>query len=36
MLDLIGQRLGQYEVTAMLGEGGMAAVFRARLDIHET
>jgi serine/threonine protein kinase len=30
MLDLIGQRLGQYEVTAFLGEGGMAAVFRAR------
>lgn len=24
MVDLIGQRLGQYEITAMLGEGGMA------------
>ncbi len=30
MADLIGQRLGQYEIVALLGEGGMAAVYRAR------
>src|SRR5579864_5154234 len=29
MIDLIGQRLGQYEVIARLGEGGMGAVYRA-------
>ncbi len=29
-MNLIGQRLGQYEVIARLGAGGMAAVYRAR------
>src|SRR5260221_10947617 len=29
MADLIGQQLGQYEIKALLGEGGMAAVYRA-------
>ena len=28
--DLIGRRLGDYEVTARLGEGGMGEVYRAR------
>ncbi len=30
MSDLIGKFLGQYEILALLGEGGMAGVYRAR------
>src|SRR5258708_17620923 len=30
MSDMIGQRLGQYELIATLGQGGMATVYRAR------
>src|SRR5258708_16823768 len=30
MSDLIGQQLGQYEVVARIGAGGMATVYRAR------
>jgi len=30
MADLIGQRLGQYEIISLLGKGGMAKVYRAR------
>src|SRR5579859_1291891 len=30
MAELIGQTLGQYEIVGLLGEGGMASVYRAR------
>src|SRR5579859_5231246 len=30
MSNLIGQRLGQYEIISLLGRGGMATVYRAR------
>jgi serine/threonine-protein kinase len=30
MANLIGQKLGQYEILALLGKGGMATVYRAR------
>src|SRR5262245_47877245 len=30
MANLIGQRLGQYEIVSLLGRGGMATVYRAR------
>src|SRR5258707_5240624 len=28
--DLIGKRLGQYEITGTIGKGGMAVVYKAR------
>jgi serine/threonine-protein kinase len=30
MIDLIGRRLGEYELTSVLGQGGMAVVYRAQ------
>src|SRR5579864_5193485 len=30
MASLIGQRFGQYELLALLGQGGMASVYRAQ------
>src|SRR4051812_34499640 len=30
MADLIGQHLGQYEITGFLGQGGMSTVYRAK------
>ena len=29
MMDLVGKRLGAYEITALIGEGGMGRVFSA-------
>jgi serine/threonine protein kinase len=29
MIDLVGQSLGQYEITGEIGQGGMASVYRA-------
>ena len=29
MADLVGKTLGRYEVTGLVGQGGMATVYRA-------
>lgn len=29
MTDLVGQALGQYQVTAQIGKGGMSTVYQA-------
>ena len=32
MPDLVGKRLGQYEILQLIGQGGMATVYRARQE----